>query len=74
MWGPGLFVLAGAGVIIARARRRDIPDAALSAEERQRLAALLQKEKTMSLLVVIAGLLLAGALGLLYFRGRAKGR
>ncbi|MBX4563497.1 cytochrome c-type biogenesis protein CcmH, partial [Klebsiella pneumoniae] len=39
------FVLAGAGVIIARARRRDIPDAALSAEERQRLAALLQEGK-----------------------------
>ena len=46
LWlGPGLFVLAGAGVIIARARRRDIPDAALSAEERQRLAALLQEGK-----------------------------
>ena len=46
LWlGPGLFVLAGAGVIIARARRRDIPDAALSAEERQRLAALLKEGK-----------------------------
>lgn len=46
LWlGPGLFVLAGAGVIIARARRRDIPDAALTAEERQRLAALLQEGK-----------------------------
>ncbi|MGT4436079.1 cytochrome c-type biogenesis protein CcmH, partial [Klebsiella pneumoniae] len=31
--------------IIARARRRDIPDAALTAEERQRLAALLQEGK-----------------------------
>lgn len=46
LWlGPGLFILAGAGVIIARARRRDIPDAALSAEERQRLAALLKEGK-----------------------------
>lgn len=46
LWlGPGLFVLAGAGVIIARTRRRDIPDAALSVEERQRLAALLQEGK-----------------------------
>ncbi|WP_172353162.1 cytochrome c-type biogenesis protein [Klebsiella pneumoniae] len=34
-----------AGVIIARARRRDIPDAALTAEERQRLAALLKEGK-----------------------------
>ncbi|CAM6973705.1 TPA: cytochrome c-type biogenesis protein CcmH [Klebsiella pneumoniae] len=46
LWlGPGLFVLVGAGVIIARARRRDIPDAALSVEERQRLAVLLQEGK-----------------------------
>ncbi|WP_177952320.1 cytochrome c-type biogenesis protein [Klebsiella quasipneumoniae] len=46
LWlGPGLFILAGAGVIIACARRRDIPDAALSAEERQRLAALLKEGK-----------------------------
>ncbi|HCT9463057.1 TPA: cytochrome c-type biogenesis protein CcmH, partial [Klebsiella pneumoniae] len=29
----------------SRARRRDIPDAALTAEERQRLAALLQEGK-----------------------------
>ncbi|MDR8357279.1 cytochrome c-type biogenesis protein CcmH, partial [Acinetobacter baumannii] len=33
------------GVIIARAGRRDIPDAALSVEERQRLAALLKEGK-----------------------------
>lgn len=46
LWlGPGLFVLAGAGMIVARARRRDIPDAALSAEERQRLAELLKEGK-----------------------------
>ena len=43
--GGFCFVLAGAGVIIARARRRDIPDVALSAEERQRLAALLKEGK-----------------------------
>lgn len=46
LWlGPGLFVLAGARMIVARARRRDIPDAALSAVERQRLAELLREGK-----------------------------
>ncbi|MCS4271090.1 MULTISPECIES: cytochrome c-type biogenesis protein [Raoultella] len=40
---PGLFVIAGAGVLVARARRRDTTDAALSEQERQRLAALLKK-------------------------------
>ncbi|WP_411841695.1 cytochrome c-type biogenesis protein [Raoultella terrigena] len=40
---PGLFVIAGAGVLVARARRRDTADTALSEQERQRLAALLKK-------------------------------
>ena len=40
---PGLFVIVGAGVLVARARRRDTADAALSEQERQRLAALLKK-------------------------------
>ncbi|VTN09590.1 Cytochrome c-type biogenesis protein CcmH precursor [Raoultella terrigena] len=40
---PGLFVIVGAGVLVARARRRDTTDAALSEQERQRLAALLKK-------------------------------
>lgn len=40
---PGLFVAAGAGLLVARARRRDTADAVLSEQERQRLAALLKK-------------------------------
>ncbi|MEB8192814.1 cytochrome c-type biogenesis protein CcmH [Raoultella terrigena] len=40
---PGLFVIVGGGVLVARARRRDTTDAALSEQERQRLAALLKK-------------------------------
>ena len=40
---PGLFVATGAGLLVARARRRDTADAALSEQERQRLAALLKK-------------------------------
>ncbi|MFK3704019.1 cytochrome c-type biogenesis protein CcmH [Klebsiella sp. NPDC088457] len=40
---PGLFVAAGAAVLVTRARRRDPGDAALSAEERQRLARLLNQ-------------------------------
>jgi cytochrome c-type biogenesis protein CcmH len=40
---PGLFVIAGAGVLVARARRRDTTGAALSEQERQRLVALLKK-------------------------------
>jgi len=44
LWlGPALFVVAGIGLLIVRSRRRGSPDAALSDEERQRLAALLKE-------------------------------
>lgn len=42
---PGLFIIAGATVIFRRARRRAATPEALTREERERLAALLQKEK-----------------------------
>lgn len=74
LWlGPGLFVLAGAGVIIARARRRDILTRRSAPKSASGWRHYCKKEKTMSLLVVIAGLLLAGALGLLYFPWSGKG-
>lgn len=40
---PVFFVIAGAGVVVVRARRRATSGETLSAEERQRLAALLKK-------------------------------
>ena len=40
---PGLFVIAGVALLVARTRRRGGASAALSEQERQRLAALLNK-------------------------------
>lgn len=42
---PALFIVAGATVVVTRARRRMTQSDALSDEERERLAALLNKEK-----------------------------
>lgn len=40
---PGLFVAAGVTLLVVRTRRRGVEDASLSEQERQRLAALLNK-------------------------------
>ncbi|MGP7118570.1 cytochrome c-type biogenesis protein CcmH, partial [Klebsiella pneumoniae] len=46
LWlGLGCLCLVGWGGLLPHPRRRDIPDAALTAEERQRLAALLKEGK-----------------------------